>query len=73
MAARHVLWLYASSCAVEAVRERSTDRVKSGLAALVIENGVIDIRDTVRAAAKLFHSASLMAMNTAVLFDHFAQ
>ena len=71
-AAHGVLLQYGGRCAVEAVIGNSRDRVTSGLTAVVIENGAWDIRDTVRTLAKFFHSASLLTMDTAALFDQFA-
>jgi len=72
--AHNALIAYAWVCAAEAVRQNSTDRILTGLAALVvIENGDIDIRDTVRSLASLFHSASLLAMNTVDLFGSYAR
>ncbi len=70
---RSVLLQYGGLCAVEAIRENSRDRLTGGLTALVIENGTLDIRDTVRALAKFFHSASLLGVDTAELFDQFAR
>ncbi len=72
-AARAILLSYGGWCAAEAIRENSTGRVANGLSALVIEGGVSDVRDTIRALARLFHSASLLRMDTTALFDQFAR
>jgi hypothetical protein len=67
-----VLLQYGGICSVEAVRENSIARLRSGLTALVIENGVSDIRDSIRLLAKFFHSACLLKQDTMALFSEFA-
>jgi hypothetical protein len=70
--ARGALLHYSTRCAIEALRGQSPGRVVDGLTALVIENGTLDIRDTVRVLAELFHSASTLQLDTVALFDRFA-
>ena len=63
---------YATRCAIEAVRGQLPEQVADGLTALVIENGTLDIRDTIRVLAELFHSASTLQLDTVALFHQFA-
>ncbi|HUB81729.1 MAG TPA: hypothetical protein VMB03_23180 [Bryobacteraceae bacterium] len=70
--ARRVLLQYSTRCAVEAVRKRCPGLVANGLAAVLIENGSLDIRDTIRVLAELFHSASVLQLNAIALFGRFA-
>jgi hypothetical protein len=70
--ARRVLLQYSTRCAVEAVRNHCPSLVANGLAALVIENGSQDLRDTIRVLAQLFHSACALQLDTVALFGRFA-
>jgi len=59
---------YAADMAVLAVRRGSRELVVSGLTALAIEGGRFDIRDSIVALAKLYHSALKLGMDAAGAF-----
>ncbi len=60
---------YAANMAVLAVRAQSPALIEQGLAALVIEGGSQDYRDSVVAMAKLYHSAVKLGMNAPNAFE----
>lgn len=71
-ATRNTLLQYAWFAAEEAVRNRSTDLVVRGLTALIVEDGRMDIRDTIMRLAVLLHSASLLSMDVNRVFSDIA-
>jgi hypothetical protein len=68
-AAGTVLLGYAREASVRAVREHSPDRVADGLAALAVEDGKLDARDSIVATAMLFRSSELLGMDSAAVFE----
>jgi hypothetical protein len=67
--ARRAFLGYAANMAVLAVRAQSPALIEQGLAALVIEGGSQDYRDSVVAMAKLYHSAVKLGMNARGAFE----
>ena len=61
--ARNSFLGYASSMAVLAVRGQSPTLIEQGLIALVIEGASQDFRDSVKALAMLYHSATKLGMD----------
>jgi hypothetical protein len=70
-AAHQALLTYAWRCAEDAVRKHSKDYVINGLAALIIEGGHLDIRDTVVELAILRHSATLLCIDADHVIEEF--
>jgi hypothetical protein len=68
----NLLLQYAGACSVEAVRENSIVRLRSGITALAIEDGKTDIRDSVLLLPRFFHSACLLQLDTTVHFAEYA-
>jgi hypothetical protein len=67
--ARNRLLGYAADMAVLAVRRQSRGLIEQGLTALVIEGGTRDLRDSIVALAKLYHSAVKLGMNAKKAFE----
>jgi hypothetical protein len=67
--ARRGLLGYAADMAVLAVRRDSQALIQQGLAALVIEGASFDLRDSIGALAKLYHSAVKLGMNAEQTFE----
>ena len=59
---------YAANMAVLAVRTQSPKLIEQGLLALVIEDGSLDLRDSITVMAKLYHSAVKLNMNAQQTF-----
>ena len=55
--------LYGKIAAIQAVSEANTEKVRLGLAALAIENGVFDWRDSLFVLVLLYNSARKIGMN----------
>jgi hypothetical protein len=64
---------YAYSMAVEAVRQKSPRMIEDGLAALAIENGGRDIRDSLPTLPLLYHSAKKLGMDVVTVFEEAAR
>jgi hypothetical protein len=69
---RTALLGFAWHCAQEAVRKCSMGLVTEGLVALIIEGGGEDLRDNIVRLAVLFHSAQLLGMEAASVFQELA-
>jgi hypothetical protein len=72
-AARIPLLSYAWSSAEEAIRQKSIDRVVDGLLALIIDGGVVDLRDDIMRLAVLLHSARMLNADAAQIFADIAR
>jgi hypothetical protein len=68
-----LFFLYGNTAAVEAVRETNAEKVKLGLAALAIENGVFDWRDSLFVLVKLYHSAKKINLDPVAAFRQIAE
>lgn len=64
---------FAARMSVQAVRENSPALIEQGLAALVIENGGNDWRDSIVALFQLYHSACKLGMDAAAVFAKIAE
>jgi hypothetical protein len=58
--------------AVLAVRRNSPELVRSGLLALAVEGGRVDIRDSIVCLAKLYHSGTRLAADVGTTFSEVA-
>ena len=72
-AARTPLLSYAWCAAEDAIRHSSPSFILSGLVALVIEGGFVDIRDSIMRLAVLYHSAIVLKMDTTKAFGDIAE
>ncbi len=63
---------YAADMAVLAVRRQSPSLINQGLVALVIEDASQDLRDSIVALAKLYHSAVKMGIDAQTAFENAA-
>jgi len=63
---------YAANMAVLAVRRQSPSLINQGLVALVIEGASQDVRDSIVALAKLYHSAVKMGIDAQAAFGNAA-
>lgn len=71
-AAHDALLGYASYAARESVRKNSPGLAVEGLTALLVEDGYMDIRDTLKHLAMLLHSARLLNMDADKVFTEAA-
>lgn len=71
--ARHILLQYSWERATHAVRQRSPQIISQGLAALAIENGRLDPRDSIVRMDVLYRSAVKIGVNPTRLFEDAAQ
>ena len=68
----NLLLFFAWDCAAQAIRNSSSDWVVTGLTALIIEGGRVDIRDSITGLARLLHSALRLHMNADDAFSRVA-
>lgn len=71
--ARHILLQYAWERATYAVRQRSPKILNQGLAALAIEDGRLDPRDSIVRMDALYRSAVRIGVNPTPLFEEAAE